>query len=510
MDSMPPATTHCSSPALIAWAASITALRPEPQTLLTVSEGIVPGRPAWIAAWRAGAWPSPPWSTLPRMTSSTRAASTPARRTASLITIAPRRGAGSRDRPPRYLPTGVRTALTMTGVFASDIGPCFKLMDSRRGCDSRPAGASRTPRVARPPASCPIPAPARRPSRLRPPVGRRRPCRHLVGFGVADLVVQRLVTLIQVRAQSCGAQLRLNLPRGGKLIVADRQHAHLLRREPQRECTGEVLDQKAHEPLQRAEDRAVDHDGSMRPVVLARVLESEALGLLEIQLDRRPLPLAPDGVVELDVDLRSVERASALVDAVGGAAVLERLLERAFRLVPRRVGAQLLVGPRGEVEPIGKAEGLPEHQLHEIEQLEDLLLDLVLAQEDVRVVHGEPAHAQHPVQRPRALVAVQIGDLGEADRQVAVAALLRGVDEDVHRAVHRLDPIAHGFRLALPRGHGRELVRRVQREVPRAQEQLLAGDVGRVDQRVAALEDRVLDEAPQLKQIGRASCRERV
>src|SRR5213592_1833431 len=40
MDSMPPATTHCSSPALIAWAASITALRPEPQTLLTVSEGI--------------------------------------------------------------------------------------------------------------------------------------------------------------------------------------------------------------------------------------------------------------------------------------------------------------------------------------------------------------------------------------------------------------------------------------------------------------------------------------
>src|SRR5438034_4117259 len=108
----------------------------------------------------------------------------------------------------------------------------------------------------------------------------------------------------------------------------------------------------------------------MRPVVLARVLESEALGLLEIELDRRPLPLAPDGVVELDVDLRSVERASALVDAVGGAAVLERLLERAFRLVPRRVGAQLLVGPRGEVEPIGKAEGLPEHQLHEIEQLE--------------------------------------------------------------------------------------------------------------------------------------------
>jgi len=33
---------HCSSPARIAWAASITALSPEPQTLLTVSAGIGP------------------------------------------------------------------------------------------------------------------------------------------------------------------------------------------------------------------------------------------------------------------------------------------------------------------------------------------------------------------------------------------------------------------------------------------------------------------------------------
>src|SRR5207247_6699336 len=92
-----------------------------------------------------------------------------------------------------------------------------------------------------------------------------------------------------------------------------------------RERPREVLDQEADEPLQRAEDRAVDHDRSMRPVVLTRVLESEALGLLEIELDRGALPLAADGVVELDVDFRSVERPPALVDAVCGATVLERL-----------------------------------------------------------------------------------------------------------------------------------------------------------------------------------------
>src|SRR6266436_4725648 len=83
-------------------------------------------------------------------------------------------------------------------------------------------------------------------------------------------------------------------------------------------------------------------------------------------------------------------------------------------------------------------------------------------------------------------------------RQIAVTALLRGVDEDVHRAIHRLHPIAHGFRLSFPGGHGWELVRRIEREVSRAQEQLLAGHVGRVDQRIATLQDRVLDEAAQL------------
>src|SRR5438552_908425 len=116
---MPPATTHCASAALIACAASITALSPEPHTLLMVSAGTVPGRPAWIAAWRAGAWPTPPCSTLPMITSSTAAGSTPARRTASRITSAPKRGAGSVDRPPRYLPTGVRQADRITGVVSS-------------------------------------------------------------------------------------------------------------------------------------------------------------------------------------------------------------------------------------------------------------------------------------------------------------------------------------------------------------------------------------------------------
>ena len=57
MHSMPPATTTSASPAQMAWAASITALRPEPQTLLMVRASTSQGRPAITAACLAGFWP---------------------------------------------------------------------------------------------------------------------------------------------------------------------------------------------------------------------------------------------------------------------------------------------------------------------------------------------------------------------------------------------------------------------------------------------------------------------
>ena len=95
-------------------AASITALRPEPHTLLIVSAPTPSARPPLSAACRAGAWPTPALTTLPMMHSSTAAGSMPARRTASRTTSAPRSVALKSFSAPRNLPVGVRTALTMT------------------------------------------------------------------------------------------------------------------------------------------------------------------------------------------------------------------------------------------------------------------------------------------------------------------------------------------------------------------------------------------------------------
>jgi hypothetical protein len=56
------------------------------------------------------------------------------------------------------------------------------------------------------------------------------------------------------------------------VVVAHAEHAHLLGAEPGRHVAGVVLDQDRHEALDRAEERAVDHDrrcGRCRPDVLA-------------------------------------------------------------------------------------------------------------------------------------------------------------------------------------------------------------------------------------------------
>src|SRR5919197_1741467 len=113
---IPPATITSASPSAIAWAASTTAFRPEPQALFTVKLGTSFGTPPSSAATRPGFKPSPAGSTWPRITSSTCAGSRRARRIASRTTTPPSLVAGVCARAPPRVPMAVRVALTMTGV----------------------------------------------------------------------------------------------------------------------------------------------------------------------------------------------------------------------------------------------------------------------------------------------------------------------------------------------------------------------------------------------------------
>ncbi len=85
----------------------------------------------------------------------------------------------------------------------------------------------------------------------------------------------------------------------------------------------------------------------------------EALRQVEVELDRAQLPLAADGVRDLDVDLGAVERGLTLIHPVGDPRPFERLSQRLSRRHPllRRSGRLVGVAGRQVALEVPEAEG---------------------------------------------------------------------------------------------------------------------------------------------------------
>ena len=127
----------------------------------------------------------------------------------------------------------------------------------------------------------------------------------------------RLGALVDLGAQAAAAQRARATSRAYvEVAVGDRQHGGLHRRQPERELARVVLDQDPDEALERAQQRAVDHHRPVLGVVGARVGELEALGHVVVELHGAELPRAADRVGHVQVDLRAVEGAVALVEVV--------------------------------------------------------------------------------------------------------------------------------------------------------------------------------------------------
>ncbi len=157
----------------------------------------------------------------------------------------------------------------------------------------------------------------------------------------------------------------------------------------------------------------------------------------------RALPVAAQGVLDLDVDLGAVEDRLALHPLVGQAAGLQGFDQRGLGLAPAVVGAAVLGRVLGVADAeldlvVGEAEVGQDADSEKSQDPQDLGLDLVGRAEDVGVVLGEAADPEQAVQRAAPLVAVDGAELGPAQGQVAVGAHPRLVDLDVERAVHRL------------------------------------------------------------------------
>ena len=102
----------------------------------------------------------------------------------------------------------------------------------------------------------------------------------------------------------------------------------------------------------------------------------------------------------------------------------------------------------------------------------ELLLELLFSAVDVSIVHLHRAHAQQAKKLAALLIAVAGAILGQAQRQLTIAAWFGSEDLVMERAVHGFDVVLHPFQL-----HRRVHAVFVVGQMPAVQEQVLFGQV---------------------------------
>ena len=255
---------------------------------------------------------------------------------------------------------------------------------------------------------------------------------------LADLKADLFVTQVGIDPNPLIFQEISTFPHVTGLPVGDVEERGLRRRKPGRELAGVVFDENRQEALKRAQNGAMQHDGSLTRVVLGHVLGIETLREHEVDLQRAALPVTADGIPQHELEFRAVEGALTRVQRVLQACGLDGRLQGTFGPVPGLVRACALFRPVGELDRhLGEAE-VGVHRLQQAAERDRFGVDLVLGAENVGVVLGEGAHPHEPVQGTRGLVAVARAKLGNAQRQVAVALHALLVDQHVTWAVHRL------------------------------------------------------------------------
>src|SRR5205085_1857664 len=161
-----------------------------------------------------------------------------------------------------------------------------------------------------------------------------------VAYLRADLVAAR------VQLHSKARLPKLARDAFGVLVhaVSYRQHRDMHRREPKGKRARVVFDEHAEEAFDRAEERAVNHDGPVRLVILADVFEVEAFREVEVELHGRQLPRPTDCVFDAYVNLRPVEDGLALHALERNGALAQSADEGPFGALPVFVRAEVLLG----------------------------------------------------------------------------------------------------------------------------------------------------------------------
>ena len=171
---------------------------------------------------------------------------------------------------------------------------------------------------------------------------------------------------------------------------------------------------------------------------------------------------APDGVHQLHVDLRAVERGFVGHHLRLHAQALDGALQRVLRPAPTgpALPSYLPLAPPSQVESSASYWSKPKVSSVSMANCRQSTTSSSICSGVQKMCASscvKPRTRNRPLQHAGALVAVHRAQFAQAHRQVAIAALPVRVDQDVERAVHGLELVFGVVQL-----HAREHVLRVE------------------------------------------------
>jgi len=141
------------------------------------------------------------------------------------------------------------------------------------------------------------------------------------------------------------------------------------------------------------------------PFMAADVGEIESDRELEIKLNSGTLVVSTNGIIDLNVDLWSIECSITRVENPLLSKFIQAVLKFLLCLVPELRLSKELLWPRGQVEFECESKHIV-HSPQEVQAAFDLILDLVHGAEDVGVVLLEAPNAGETSQGSRQLIPV--------------------------------------------------------------------------------------------------------
>ena len=151
----------------------------------------------------------------------------------------------------------------------------------------------------------------------------------------------------------------------------------------------------------------------------------KALRQVHIHLDRTALPYTSQAVLDVEIQLRSIERAVARIDAECPCRPRRRHRPALFHTDPRP--RSLPCKSSGRVDSSMSYVRPKTEYMRSMKRIRrfDLILHLVRTHEQMRIILCKGADAEQPVQRTARLMAMDLSQLSHTQRQILVGMQTR-------------------------------------------------------------------------------------